>query len=221
MYFKDRLSAGGQLVPKLSKYRSDNCSIVALSPGAVLVGVPIAEQLHSNLILLLAEDIDIPGEPTPLAAVTSDDSFTYNPLFSIGEIEEFNMEYFNLIQQERMNQLHNLHLILGKHGEINKSMLRHHVVILISDGLNNGFSINIAKNFLTSVAIKKMVSIAPFSTYDAFDKMEQASDEAVVLNMVDNFLGVDHYYDDNNIPDVNTLLDISDEIALLWKHPKT
>lgn len=218
MYFKDRLEAGAKLVLLLDKYKSENCSVVALTPGAVLVGIPVAEQLHANLMLLLSEDIHIPGEPTPMAAVTSDDTFTYNPMYSLGEIEEFSSEYFNIIQQERMQQLSKLHLILGKHGEMKKTILRHHVIILVSDGLNNGFSISVAKNFLTSVAFKKLVIIASFSTFEGYDIMKQAGDDSICLNKVDNFLGVDHYYDDNKIPDIDRLLDISDDIALLWKH---
>lgn len=217
MYFKDRLEAGSKLVPLLAKYKKENCAIVALSPGAVLVGMPIAEQLHSNLMLLLSEDIDIPGEPVPMAAVTSDDTFTYNPWYSLGEIEEFNMEYFNLIEQERMNQLHRLHLILGKQGEIKKDKLKHHVIILLSDGINNGFSISIATNFLRTISFKKLVMVASFSTFDAYDKMKQAGDDCYVLNMVDNFLGVDHYYDDNKIPNMDKLLEVSNDISLLWR----
>ena len=201
----------------LSKYKGENCAVVALSPGAIMVGIPIAEALHSNLMMLLSEDIDIPGEPVPMAAITSDDSLTYNPWYSLGQIEEFDMDYFNYIQDQRMNQLHKLHLILGKNGEIKKEQLRHHVVILLSDGLNNGFSISIAKNFIKTVSYKKLVVAASFSTFDAYDKMKEAGDDSYCLNMVDNFLGVDHYYDDNKIPDIDRLLEISSDISLLWR----
>lgn len=217
MYFKDRVEAGAKLVPKLAKYKSENCAVIALSPGAVLVGAQIAEELHANLIMLLSENIDIPGEPVPLAAVTGDDTFTYNSMYSVGEVEEFNMDYYSYIQQERMEKLHTLHLVSGKNGEIKTNVLRHHVIILVSDGLNNGFSIDIALNFLKKINIRKIVIAAVFTSYDAYDKMKQAGDDWVCLNMVDNFLGVNHYYEDNNIPPIEKLLDLSDQISLLWK----
>lgn len=217
MYFKDRLDAGSKLIPMLNRYKGENCAVVALSPGAIMVGIPIAEALHSNLMMLLSEDIDIPGEPVPMAAITSDDALTYNPWYSIGQIEEFDMDYFNYIQDQRMNQLHKLHLILGKNGEIKKEQLRHHVVILLSDGLNNGFSISIAENFMKTISYKRLVVAATFSTFDAYDKMKQAGDDSYCLNMVDNFLGVDHYYDDNKIPKIDRLLEISSDISLLWR----
>src|ERR1035438_7102543 len=142
MYFKDRDEAGSKIVPKLAKYKTENCAVVSLTPGAVLVGSQISERLHANLMLLLSENINIPGEPEPLGAITSDNTMTYNSMYSIGEIEEFNMDYYPYIEMERMNLLHRLHLLLGKHGEIKKDRLRHHNVILVSDGLNNGFSIS-------------------------------------------------------------------------------
>lgn len=218
MYFKDRIDAGTKLVPKLLKYKSENCAVVALSPGAVLVGSQISQNLHANLMLLLSEKINIPNENEPLAAVTTDNSLTYNDWYSLGEIEEFNLEYFSYIEQERMNKLHNLHLLLGRNGEIKKDRLRHHYIILVADGLNNGFSINIAANFIVDIAYKELIIVTPFASGDAYDKMRLIGDDAVCLNLVDNYLGVNHYYDKNNIPDVNELLALSDNIAMLWKH---
>lgn len=217
MYFKDRDEAGAKLVPKLKKYVSDYCAVIALSPGAVLVGSQISEIIHANLMLLLSENIMIPGEPDPLAAITSDNTMTYNSLYSIGEIEEFNMDYYPYIEMERLNLLHNLHLLLGKHGEIKKDRLRHHTVILVSDGLNNGFSVSIAMNYIKTISYKKLIVATPFATPEAYDKIRLISDDAYCLNLIDNYLGVNHYYDENKIPDVDSLLKLSDDIALRWR----
>jgi hypothetical protein len=46
--------------------------------------------------------------------------------------------------------------------------------------------------------------------------MRLIADDAICLNMVENYLGVNHYYDDNLIPSVDELLDLSDNIALRW-----
>lgn len=218
MYFKDRDEAGIKIVPKLSKYKVDNCAVVSLSPGAVLVGSKISEKLHANLMLLLSENITIPGEPEPLGAITSDNYLTYNSMYSIGEIEEFNMDYYPYIEMERMNLLHHLHLLLGKHGEIKKDRLRHHTIILVSDGLNNGFSISIAVNYIKTISYKKLIVVTPFATPEAYDKMRLIADDSVCLNLVDNYLGVNHYYDNNDIPSVEALLDLSDNIAMKWEN---
>jgi predicted phosphoribosyltransferase len=47
MYFKSRAQAGQQLAAELlEKYRYENCAVVAMSDGAVLVGEQIANSLH-------------------------------------------------------------------------------------------------------------------------------------------------------------------------------
>lgn len=217
MYFKDRIEAGTKLVPKLQKYKTEQCAVVALSQGAVLVGAELAQFLHSNLMLLLYEEIDIPGEPDSLAAITSDNTMTYNDMYSVGEIEEFTMDYSSYIEQERWNKLHNLHLVLGKHGEIRKDELRKHNVILVSDGLSSGFSISIAANFLRAINYSKLVIATPFATDTAYDRMRLIADDTYCLNIVVNYLGVNHYYDDNNIPSTDKLLTLSEDISLLWK----
>ena len=60
MYFESREEAGAQLAARLfDKYRYENCAVVALSDGAVLVGEQIAAALHCVLTLLLIENIDV------------------------------------------------------------------------------------------------------------------------------------------------------------------
>jgi putative phosphoribosyl transferase len=217
MYFTDRGQAGRKLAEPLMKYKGRSIVVVAVSPGGVLVGAEIAETLHSNLVLLLTEDINIPGEPDPIGAVASDNSFTYNSLFSLGELEEFNLDYYSYIEQARFSQLHNLHLILGDQGEIKKDRLKHHILILVSDGLNSGFSLDVATNFLKTIEFPKLIAATPFATPEAYDRMRILFDESYCLNLVENFLGVNHYYDENAIPEITKLLTMSQNISLHWQ----
>jgi phosphoribosylpyrophosphate synthetase len=56
MYFESRTHAGQVLAAQLfEKYRYENCAIVALSDGGVLVGEQIAAQLHCVLTMLLKQ----------------------------------------------------------------------------------------------------------------------------------------------------------------------
>jgi predicted phosphoribosyltransferase len=45
----------------LERYRYENCAVVALSDGGVVVGEEIAAQLHCALMMIVSESIDIPG----------------------------------------------------------------------------------------------------------------------------------------------------------------
>ncbi|MBI3624167.1 hypothetical protein HY218_00890, partial [Candidatus Saccharibacteria bacterium] len=109
MYFYSRAEAGRQLANKLVDYQTKNCAVIALSRGAILVGAQIAIKLHSNLMMLTTENIEIPGETVPLGAVTDNDTMTYNQAFSTGEIDEFNMEFFNYIEEQKLQKVRKLH----------------------------------------------------------------------------------------------------------------
>jgi len=79
MYFASRLQAGRVLASQLvKKYRFENCAVVALNDGGVMVGAQIARQLHCVLMMLLSAEIDLPREPDAIAGITSEGNFSYN-----------------------------------------------------------------------------------------------------------------------------------------------
>src|SRR3989344_7126508 len=98
MYFSSRADAGKQLAKELEKYQKQNCAVVALSDGGALVGAQIAKSLHCVLMMLLTEPIDLPGEPDPIAVINQDGGFTYNSMYSTGQLEELNMDYHSYIE---------------------------------------------------------------------------------------------------------------------------
>lgn len=204
------------LAVKLDQYKYSNTAVVALTPGAVIVGAQLAMQLHATLMMLLTENITIPGENTPLASITSDNTFTYNNKFSTGEIEEFRSEFINFIESDRLTKLHHLHHLLGHGGEIHRELLRNHVVILVSDGLSTGLSLDVAADYLKPVKTKRLIAATPLASVSAVDKMHLVADELVCLSVVENYMDTDHYYDDNTIPSNENLLKVIMTMPVHW-----
>ncbi len=217
MYFKSRADAGKQLADKLTHLEKENIAIVALSEGAVIVGAQIAMKLHGNLSLLLTENINLPGEPDAVASITSGDTFTYNNKYSVGQLEEFNAEFHSYIEAQRLEGFHRLNMLLSNDGEIPKERLRHHVVILVSDGLINGFSLDVAYDYLKRIAMKRLVIATPFATVNAIDHMHMIGDETACLDVLQNFISLEHYYDDNTIPPIQDLFRVVKNISLSWQ----
>jgi len=217
MYFLNRADAGRQLAQKLMEYQTKNCAIISLSDGGVLVGAQIAIKLHSNLMMLMTENIHIPGEPTPLAAMSASDTLTYNKAFSVGEIEEFNMEYFNYIEQERMQKAHQLHALIDAGGQVRKDLLKNHIVIVVSDGLSSGLSLDVAADYLKPIKVKRLIAVTPIASPQALDRMRLFADEVHCLNVAENYVDTDHYYDDNSVPDREGLYKVIRNISLSWE----
>jgi len=219
MYFRNRAQAGRQLAERLTMYATSNCTVVALSPGAVIVGAQIAMKIHAEMAILLTENIVLPGEKDPFAAISTANTFTYNNMFSTGEIEEFAAEYLSYIEQERIQKMHHLHQLLGSEGEIKRDMLRRHVVILVADGLNNGFSIDVAADFLKPIKMKRLVVATPLASVQAVDRMHLQTDEIHCLSVVGNYMETDHYYQDNTIPDTRSLMKVIRNTPINWIRP--
>lgn len=217
MYFTNRAEAGRQIATKLEKYKAQNIVVVALDEGSSIVAAQIAMKLHANLVLYLIKNIYLPGENQAISGLSATGTYALNDYFSAGELEDMSSEYHNYIDQRRMEANHELHMLLGRDGQIDKKLLRHRVVIVVADGLATGFSLQVCADFLKTVAIKKMVAVTPIASVQAVDRMHLVADELCCLSVTPNFMGVDHYYDDNTIPQVEGILKIMRNITLNWE----
>ncbi len=215
MYFKNRADAGRQLADKLKKYRKEQCTVVSLNSGGVLVGAQIAMRLHAALAVLLSDDIILPGENEPLASMTSN-TLTYNKSLSQGEIDEFVSEYHGTIEDQRVEKFHALNRLLSDGGEIDPKLLKNHGVILVSDALQNGISLEVAADFLKPDKLKKLIVATPIASVDAVDRMHLIGDEVYCLNVAENLMESDHYYDDNFLPGHKEAVKIVRNISLNW-----
>jgi len=218
MYFESRAQAGQILAGKLvEKYRYENCAVVALSDGAVQVGEQIASALHCILTMLLIEEIPIPGENMSFGGVSQDGGFTYNGMFSAGEIEEYTGEFHGYLEEQKREAFQRLNRLLGDGGIIDADMLRDHTVILVADGLDNGAAIDVAVDFLKPIRIKKLVVATPIATVPMVDKLHIIADELQILDVKENFMGTDHYYEQNDIPSHEETIAKINQIVLNWR----
>ena len=218
MYFETRAQAGQILAAELfEKYRYENCAVVALSDGGVLVGEQIASALHCVLMMLLTEDIQVPGENLSFGAVAQDGGFTYNGMFSTGEIEEYASEFHGYLDEQKREAFQKINRLLGDGGIINNELLRDRVVILVTDGLDNGASIDVAIDFLKPIRVKRLVVATPTASVQAVDRLHIMADELHILDVKQNFMGINHYFNDNVIPSHEDTIAKINQIVLNWR----
>lgn len=218
MYFASRLQAGRMLANQLvKKYRYENCAVMALGDGGVMVGAQIAAQLHCVLTMLITEEITLPREPDALAGITSSGSMAYNKRYSQGEIDELLGEYYGVVEQEKLTKMHDMNRLLGSGGTIDKRLLEGRNIIVVTDGLKTGFPVDLAAEFLKPVAIERLVVATPFASVQAVDRMHVLADDLYCLNVIEDYFDTAHYYDKQDIPDHQTVIKILKEIILKWK----
>ncbi|MEO6513213.1 MAG: phosphoribosyltransferase family protein [Candidatus Saccharimonadales bacterium] len=202
-----------RIVPQ---YRYENCIVLALSDGGAMVGAQIAMALHCAMELLITEDIELPNEPDALGGIAEDGSFSFNPFYSPGVIDEFVSEYFQFIEAEKMTKLQKMHRQIGETITLKKSLLKGHNVILVSDGLKSGFALDIAASFLKPIAIEKMIIATPLASVKAVDRMHAVADELYVLSVIDEYISTEHYYDIEDVPEHKAVVDTVQRIIMNW-----
>ncbi len=215
MYFKNRAQAGRKLALKMKKYKSEHCTVVALNSGGVLVGAQIALQLHANLMVLMSEQIILPGESEALASMTTN-TMTFNKRYSQGELDEFVSEYHTTIEDQRVEKFHKLNKLLSDGGDIDPKFLRHHTVILVADALQTGVMLEVAADYLKPTKLEKLVIATPIASVNAVDRMHLIGDEIYCLSVSENLMESNHYYDENTLPDHSNVIKIIRNISLNW-----
>jgi putative phosphoribosyl transferase len=218
MYFENRRQAGEKLASELlDHYRYEDCAVVALNDGAVLVGEPIAAALHSVLTMLLIENVEIPGESLSIGGVSQSGTFTYNGMLSAGEIEGYRQEFFGYFEEQKREAMGRINRLLGDGGLIDRDLLRERNIILVSDGFDDAASLDVALDFLKPIKIKKLIVATPTASVPAVDRLHLFADELHVLDVKPNFMGTDHYYDDNAIPSHEETVEKINAIILNWQ----
>ena len=216
MYFSSRIEAGYRLALEMLQYRYENTVVVALNDGAVQVGQQIAAHLHCTLTMLLTEEIGVPGEGVSLGTLNQSGRFTYNGMLSAGEVEAFYSEYHGYLEDQKREKIAGINKLLGAGGIVDESMLREHVVIVVSDGLSSGGSLDAAADFMKPLRIKRLVMCTPVASVPAVDRMHILADEIHVLSVTENFLDANHYYDTNDVPSHEATVAALNEIVLNW-----
>ncbi|RWZ78541.1 MAG: hypothetical protein EOT05_02205 [Candidatus Microsaccharimonas sossegonensis] len=218
MYFESREEAGIKLAVQLfDTYRYENCAVVSLTDGGVIVGEQIASALHSVLTMLLVEKIEIPGEHMSFGAISQNGSFSYNSSISEGEMDEYTNEYHGYLEEQKRESFQKINRLLGDGGLIDRDMLRDHVVILVSDGMSSSAELDAAMDFLRPIRLQKLVIATPVASVEAVDRLHMIADELHILDVKDNYLGTDHYYNQNVIPSHEETVAKINKIVLNWR----
>lgn len=218
MYFESRPLAGQQLAAQMfERYRYENCAVIALSDGGVLVGEQIAATLHCVLTMLLVEDIEVPGESLSFGGVSQSGNFTYNSSFSSGERDEYATEFHGYLEEQKREAFQRINRLLGDGGLIDHDMLRDHTVILVSDGFSDSTVLDVALEFLKPIRIQRLVIAAPVASELAVDRLHIAADELHILDVKTNYFDTDHYYNQNEIPSHEETVDKINKIVLNWR----
>ena len=107
--------------------------------------------------------------------------------------------------------------LLGDGGLVDRNLLRERNIILVSDGFSDAASLDVAIDFLKPIKIKRLIVVTPTATVAAVDRLHITADEMHILDVKPNFMGVNHYYEDNTIPTHEETVAKINQIILNWR----
>lgn len=217
MYYQDRVQAASQLLPPLLKYRYENTVVVALSDSSVALAEQIAASLHCVMTLFLALDIEVPGESVSFGSVTEGGTFSMNSELSMSEADEYYAEFRGYIEEQKREQTSRVNRLLGDGGLLSPDLLRDHVVILVADALGSGSILDALAAYIKTIRIERLVIAVPVASVPAVDRMHILGDELHVANVVENFMGTEHYYTDNPPVSHEEIVRKINDVILNWR----
>lgn len=201
----------------VDRYANSNCAVVALSEGAVVVGAEIANALNCVMMFLITEGVILPGENLDLGAIDQTGGFTYNGSLAEVEIEEYVDEYHGYVEEQKREATQHISREIGRGDILDKDMLRHRVVILVSDGLADSTAVDVAVNIFKPLNIEKLIVATPVIDVDVVDSLHVIADELQILDVRSNYLGANHYYTDNTMPTREQAIEYIAKIVANWR----
>jgi putative phosphoribosyl transferase len=218
MYFASRLQAGRMLSERIAvKHHGSGYAVVAMDDGGVIVGAQIAKRLHCPITLINSGEINLPLELDAVAGITNDGSLAYNNSYSAGELYEMLTENRGFVEQEKMRKMHELNYLVSGVGTISRPLINDKKIILTSDGLKSGFEIDLAYQFLKPVSIERIIFAVPIANVRVVDRMHILGDEIYCLDIIDEYITTDHYYDRKDVPDHEQVIEIVEELVKKWE----
>ena len=166
---------------------------------------------------LVIEEVTLPREPVAIGGITSDGKFSYNPEYSDFSIEEITAEYRDFIEEEKISRISDVNKMIGRGSLINKELLKGHNIILVSDGLKSTMTLDIAFQFLKPIQTEKLIVATPLANVKVVDWMHVYADDIYCLNVLEDYIDTNHYYDKNNLPSSQKIRDTISNIVLKWK----
>ena len=192
MIFQDRREAGQLLSSYLTAYKKRTDAIVlGLARGGVVVAYEIAKALSLPLNVLVPRKIGVPDNPeVAMGAISEDGEILLNR-----EIVDLAGATPSMIHQEVEKEKRIAgERILRYRKAAPLGNLKGKTILLVDDGVATGATILVEIQSLRKKGVASIVVVAPVAATEAWGKIKAAADDAVCIDVREDFFGVSGFY---------------------------
>ncbi len=186
---KNRIEAGKQLGEKLFKLIQDEeCIVLAIPRGGVIVGNEIAKKLGCNLDVVVSKKITPPTSPEyAIGAITFDGTIYSGPYWK----QFSNDVYFeDEIEKKKVEVKRRLNEYRGSE----KYQINEKIVILVDDGIATGSTVFVLLKWLAKLESKRVILAIPVISSHTFEQMVSLVDDVISILIPEEFSAVGEFY---------------------------
>ena len=107
--------------------------------------------------------------------------------------------------------------MIGDGGLCDRQLLKGRNVILVSDGFDDETLLGAVLDFLKPMTIERLIAVAPVASVQAVNRLHVMVDEINILDVKQNFFEINHYYEDNNLPSKEEIIERINQNILNWQ----
>lgn len=209
--FRDRVDAGRRLARALEKYRGRGALVLAIPRGGAVVGDEVPRHLGANFSLIVSRKLPFPDTPeSGFGAIAEDGSVFIHEAAARWVTREAAEEIARAQRREIGRRIESLR------GGRPLPPLKGRTVILVDDGIAMGSTMRAGIMLCRQAKAGRVVAAAPVAGPDVAREIAREADEAVILEIPEDFHAVAQAYDD--------WYDLSDEevmeVMRRWEKPR-
>lgn len=191
MVFRDRKDAGQQLAKALEPYQQEDCIILGLPRGGVVVAAEIAKVLNKPLDIMAVRKLGAPTHPElAIGAVAPNDVLVLNQhLIRALDVKEDELQ--EILRRETAELNRRLHYFRGRRPF---PKLQNKTVLLVDDGLATGASAMAAIRATRAMGAHHIVLAVPVGAHSTVSDLRREVDELICLEAPEFFDAVSHWY---------------------------
>jgi predicted phosphoribosyltransferase len=171
----------------------ENCIVLAIPRGGVVVGYEVAKRLGSPLDVIIPRKLGAPGQPELAVGAVSEDGTIYLDE-EIVRLTGVDQRYVEKTAKAEMEEIKR-RVQIYREGRLNIDV-RDKVVILVDDGLATGSTVISAIRHLRKLGPRKIVVAIPVASREALARVRVEADEVYCKHTPSMFYAIGQFYAD-------------------------
>lgn len=190
--FADRNEAGKLLSEKLTDLKGQNCLVLAIPRGGVVIGDQIASELGCKIDIVISKKINPPNQPEyAIGAIMPDGTIHWNQDMSKYLEHPYFLKEINEKKNEAQKQLEKLrgnahYDLAGK------------IIIITDDGIATGATVFAILKWLEKNNPARIIIASPVIPANTYEQLKKMSDRIVALLIPTTFYSVSEFYEKFN-----------------------